>query len=196
MKVHGGALVLVHGLTEQDFKEMHDAGVWLIAEIGGGGLSDPAEVEPMLEWARKYDFFYSVHLAPPSIPGSSWVTSEAIMKLRPNKVAHTNGGSTAVSFDHIQRLMDESDIPLELVVNGNFVNFNKMMKHMNAKNELNRMVFGSDAPPARHLCRRNQPRNRQGFLSERRSGMEVHQHGHRQRSRPLWSEHRQDRSRP
>ena len=31
MKVHGGALVLVHGLTEQDFKEMHDAGVWLIA---------------------------------------------------------------------------------------------------------------------------------------------------------------------
>ena len=43
MKVHGGALVLVHGLTEQDFKEMHDAGVWLIAEIGGGGLSDPAE---------------------------------------------------------------------------------------------------------------------------------------------------------
>ena len=82
----------------------------------------------------------------PSIPGSSWVTSEAIMKLRPNKVAHTNGGSTAVSFDHIQRLMDESDIPLELVVNGNFVNFNKMMKHMNAKNELNRMVFGSDAP--------------------------------------------------
>lgn len=146
MKVHGGALVLVHGLTEQDFKEMHDAGVWLIAEIGGGGLSDPAEVEPMLEWARKYDFFYSVHLAPPSIPGSSWVTSEAIMKLRPNKVAHTNGGSTAVSFDHIQRLMDESDIPLELVVNGNFVNFNKMMKHMNAKNELNRMVFGSDAP--------------------------------------------------
>lgn len=146
LKFHGGALVLVHGLTEQDFKEMHDAGVWLIAEIGGGGLSDPAEVEPMLEWARKYNFFYSVHLAPPSIPGSSWVTSEAILKLKPNKVAHTNGGSTAVSFDHIQRLMDESDIPLELVVNGNFVNFNKMLQHMNRKNQLNRLVFGSDAP--------------------------------------------------
>ncbi len=146
LKVHGGALVLVHGLTEEDFRQMHEAGVWLIAEIGGGGLSDPAEVAPMLEWARKYHFFYSVHLAPPSIPGSSWVTSEEILKLRPNKVAHTNGGSTAVAFHHIQRLMDECDIPLELVVNGNFVNFNKMLRHMSRKGELGRLVFGSDAP--------------------------------------------------
>lgn len=146
LKVHGGALVLVHGLTEQDFKEMHEAGVWLIAEIGGGGLSDPKEVEPLLEWARKYGFFYSVHLAPPSIPGSSWVTSENILQLSPNKVAHTNGGSTGVEFSHIQRLMDESAIPLELVVNGNFPNFNKMIQHMDRKGELNRLVFGSDAP--------------------------------------------------
>lgn len=146
LKLHGGALVLVHGLTEQDFKEMSEAGVWLIAEIGGGGLSDPAEVEPMLEWARTYNFFYSVHLAPPSIPGSSWVTSEEILKLRPHKVAHTNGGSTAVSFDHIERLIDESDIALELVVNGNFVNFNRMLKTMDKKNQLHRIVMGSDAP--------------------------------------------------
>lgn len=146
LKFHGGALVLVHGLTEQDFKEMAAAGVWIIAEIGGGGLSDPAEVAPMLEWARKYDFFYSVHLAPPSIPGSSWVTSDEILKLKPNKVAHTNGGSTGVEYRHIQKLMDESDIPLELVVNGNFVNFNKMIGHLAKKGQLHRLVMGSDAP--------------------------------------------------
>ena len=146
LKFHGGALVLVHGLTEKDFKEMHDAGVWLIAEIGGGGLCDPSEVEPMLEWARKYNFFYSVHLAPPSIPGSSWVTSDNILKLKPNKVAHTNGGSTAVDYCHIERLMDESDIPIEIVVNGNFVNFNKILRHMDKKGDLKRIVMGSDSP--------------------------------------------------
>lgn len=73
MKVHGGALVLVHGLTEQDFKEMHDAGVWLIAEIGGGGLSDPAEVEPMLEWPESTtSSILSIWRPPPSPvrPGS------------------------------------------------------------------------------------------------------------------------------
>ncbi|OQB24054.1 MAG: Enamidase [Firmicutes bacterium ADurb.Bin182] len=146
LKFHGGALVLVHGLTEADFKEMHDAGVWLIAEIGGGGLSDPEEVAPMLKWAKKYGFFYSIHLAPPSIPGSSWVTSQMILDLQPNKVAHTNGGSTAVEFKHIEKLMDESKIPLELVVNGNFVNFNKILRHMDKKDQLGRIIMGSDAP--------------------------------------------------
>ncbi len=146
LKVHGGALVLVHGLTENDFKEMSEAGVWLIAEIGGGGLSDPAEVAPMLEWAKKYNFFYSIHLAPPSIPGSSWVTSDAILELKPHKVAHTNGGSTAVEYFHIERLIEECEVPLELVVNGNFVNFNRIIRALNAKDQLNRIVFGSDAP--------------------------------------------------
>ena len=123
LKMHGGAVVLVDGLTEEDFKEMSEAGVWLIAEIGGGGLSKPEKVIPMVKWARKYGFFVSCHLAPPSIPGSSWVTSDDILKIKPDKIAHFNGGSTGVSYDHIDRLIKESDAGLELVVNGNFVNF-------------------------------------------------------------------------
>ncbi|MEM3452207.1 MAG: hypothetical protein QW835_01085, partial [Candidatus Hadarchaeum sp.] len=49
LKVHGGALMLVEGLTEQDFKEMAEAGVWLIAEIGGCGLYKPKDVVPMVK---------------------------------------------------------------------------------------------------------------------------------------------------
>ncbi|KUO49776.1 MAG: hypothetical protein APF76_00595 [Desulfitibacter sp. BRH_c19] len=146
LKMHGGALVLVDGLTEQDFKEMHEAGVWIIAEIGGGGLSDPEVVKPMVEWARKYGFFVSCHLAPPSIPGSSWVTSEAILDIKPDKIAHFNGGSTGVAFEHIQKLIEESDAGLELVVNGNFVNFNKVLQILKERNELDRVILGSDAP--------------------------------------------------
>ncbi len=146
LKMHGGALVLVDGLTEKDFKEMAEAGVWIIAEIGGGGLSDPEVVKPMVAWARKYGFFVSCHLAPPSIPGSSWVTSEAILDIKPDKIAHFNGGSTGVSYDHIERLMNESDATFELVVNGNFVNFNKILQTLKAKNALDRVVLGSDAP--------------------------------------------------
>lgn len=146
LKMHGGAVVLVHGLTEQDFKEMSEAGVWLIAEIGGGGLAKPEEVIPMVRWARKYGFFVSCHLAPPSIPGSSWVTSEDILKIKPDKIAHFNGGSTGVSYDHIDRLIKESNAGLELVVNGNMVNFNKILQQLKDRNELNRVNFGSDAP--------------------------------------------------
>ncbi len=146
LKMHGGALVLVHGLKEEDFKEMSEAGVWLIAEIGGGGLAKPEDVIPMVKWARKYGFFVSCHLAPPSIPGSSWVTSDDILEIKPDKIAHFNGGSTGVSYDHIDRLIKESDAGLELVVNGNFVNFNKILQQVKGRNELHRINFGSDAP--------------------------------------------------
>ena len=146
LKMHGGALVLVDGLKEADFKEMSEAGVWLIAEIGGGGLSDPEKVIPMVEWARKYGFFISCHLAPPSIPGSSWVTSEDILKIQPDKIAHFNGGSTGVSYNHIERLIEESTAGLELVVNGNFVNFNRVLQDLKKIDGLHRINFGSDAP--------------------------------------------------
>lgn len=146
LKMRGGAVVLVHGLTENDFKEMSEAGVWLIAEIGGGGLARPEDVIPMVEWARKYGFFVSCHLAPPSIPGSSWVTSDDILKIKPDKIAHFNGGSTGVSYDHIDRLIKESSAGLELVVNGNMKNFNKILQQLKGRRELNRVNFGSDAP--------------------------------------------------
>ena len=146
LKMHGGALVLIEGFTENDFKELHEAGVWLIAEIGGGGLADPVKVIPMVKWARKYNFFVSCHLAPPSIPGSTWVTSQDILDIKPDKIAHSNGGSTGVSFDHIERLIKESDAAMELVVNGNVVNFNKILQILKGRNELNRVVLGSDAP--------------------------------------------------
>ncbi len=146
LKMHGGALVLVDGLTEADFKEMSEAGVWIIAEIGGGGLSDPKKVIPMVKWARKYGFFISCHLAPPSIPGSSWVTSQDILEIKPDKIAHFNGGSTGVSYDHIDRLIKESNAGLELVVNGNFINFNRILQDLKTRHELHRVVLGSDAP--------------------------------------------------
>jgi len=146
LKVHGGAVVLVNGLTEKDFKEMSDAGVWLIAEVGGGGLSSPAEVKPMLEWARKYNFFVSVHLAPPSIPGSSWVKADDILEIKPDKVAHSNGGSTAVAWDDVKRLIETSDVSLEMVVNGNPKTMYRMIKLLNERNQLERVVLGSDSP--------------------------------------------------
>ncbi len=146
LKVHGGAVVLVHGLEEKDFKEMHEAGVWLIAEIGGGGLSKPEEVIPMVTWARKYGFFVSCHLAPPSIPGSSWVTSEDILQIKPDKIAHFNGGSTGVDYYHIDKLIKESSAGLELVVNGNMVNFNKILQQLKERDELHRINLGSDSP--------------------------------------------------
>ena len=148
LKFHGGALVLVHGLKEEDFKEMSEAGVWLVAEIGGGGVYLPEEACPMIEWAKKYGFKISTHIGPASIPGSSPVFADIALAHNPHKYAHLNGGSTAAPWADIQRILDERDQSsyVEFVAVGNQKMADKIAAYMRDKGQLNKIVFGSDTP--------------------------------------------------
>jgi enamidase len=148
LKFHGGAVVLQKGMVEQDFKEMADAGVWLVAEIGGGGAYKPEDVVPMIKWARKYGMKISTHNGPSSIPGSSPVFSEIALAHAPDKYAHINGGSVAAPWEEIRRILDERDQSswIEFVVVGNQKMADKITRYMADKNQLDKIVFGSDTP--------------------------------------------------
>src|SRR5699024_10395427 len=50
IKVHAGALILEKGLVEEDFKQLAEQGLWLIGEIGLGGIKEPDEARPMVKW--------------------------------------------------------------------------------------------------------------------------------------------------
>ena len=144
IKVHGGGIILVHGLTEADFKEMAAAGVRLVAEIGGGGLHAPEDVAEMCNWAHKYGMLVSVHCGPPSIPGSAYVKAEDFLMLKPEKAAHLNGGSTSLPWEQIQDIIDKTDSSLELVFHSNLRIALKVVERCRERGELHRIVFGSD----------------------------------------------------
>lgn len=149
LKMHGGALVLVNGLTEEDFEEMTQAGVWLVAEIGGGGLYKPEDVAPMLEWAKKRDWFVSMHFGARSIPGSSTVTADEILSLGEeviDKIAHANGGSTAAPWEIAERLIEDTNLPLEMIHNGNHKMMHRIVRRLKERGELHRVVLGTDCP--------------------------------------------------
>jgi enamidase len=149
LKMHGGALVLVNGLTRDDFKEMADAGVWLVAEIGGGGLYRPEDIAPMLEWAKELDFFVSMHFGARSIPGSSTVSAAEILALGEgmiDKIAHANGGSTAAPWDITLQVIERTDIPLEMIHNGNHKMMHRIVRRLKERDELHRLVLGTDCP--------------------------------------------------
>ncbi len=146
-KFRGGALVLVDGLTEADFEEMAQAGVWMVAEIGGGGLYKVKDVAPMIEWAKPRGFKVSVHIGPQSIPGSSLVGSELCVAIQPDKLAHINGGSTAAPWSEIQRCIDECPkAGVEFISMGNQKMAGRIYEYLQKRNELNRVVYGSDTP--------------------------------------------------
>ena len=146
VKVHGGALILEKGLVEKDFEELKEQGVWIVGEVGLGSVKKPEDAAPMVEWAHKNGFKVQMHTGGTSIPGSSTVTADDVIRTKPDVVSHINGGPTAVSLAEIDRIMDETSFALEIVQCGNPKVADYVARRAKEKKMLNRIIFGNDAP--------------------------------------------------
>ncbi|MBU4540792.1 MAG: amidohydrolase family protein [Firmicutes bacterium] len=146
VKVHGGAIILEKGLTEADFIEMKAQGVWLVGEVGLGSVKKPEDAAPMVQWAHKHGFKVQMHTGGTSIPGSSTVTADDVIKTKPDVVSHINGGPTSISAVEADRIMDETDFAMEIVQCGNPKMADYVAKRAKEKGHLERLIFGNDAP--------------------------------------------------
>ncbi len=146
VKLHGGALILEKGLQEEDFAEMAAEGVWLVGEIGLGSVKDPEEAAQMVHWAHKYAMKVMMHTGGTSIPGSSVVTAKDVLKVQPDVASHINGGPTAPPLEEIEKLVNDTQITLEIVHCGNPKAADFAARLLYKKNELHRLIIGNDAP--------------------------------------------------
>ena len=145
-KVEGGAVILEKGLTLTDFQEMAEQGVHIVGEIGLGSVKDPEEAAPMVKWARECNMTIMMHTGGTSIPGSSTVTADMVIKTDPDIASHVNGGPTAVSFEEIETLVEKTQMALEIVHCGNPLIAVKAGKLFVEKDVLHRVIIGNDAP--------------------------------------------------
>lgn len=145
-KVRGGAVILEKGLLAEDFKEMADEGVTLVGEIGLGSVKDPAEANTMVQWARECGMKVMMHTGGTSIPGSSTVTAAMVMEADPDIASHVNGGPTAVSFDEVKKLVNDTDMAIEIVQCGNSLVAVETGKFCAENGQLHRIIIGNDAP--------------------------------------------------
>ncbi|MCG7505861.1 amidohydrolase family protein [Mesorhizobium retamae] len=146
MKIIAGAPVLEPGMTEADFKELADAGVTLIGEVGLGGVKDGPTGRQMITWARKYGMTSMTHTGGPSIPGSGRIGADIVIEVDADVIAHVNGGPTALPDDEIRRICEESTRALEIVHNGNLRTGLLVLDIARKRNELGRVVLGTDGP--------------------------------------------------
>lgn len=146
VKVYGGALILEKGLKEEDFKELKEKGVWLVGEIGLGSVKTADEAYEMVQWAKKYGMKVLMHVGGTSIPGSSTVTCEDVLKVKPDVCCHLNGGPTSIPFQEAKRIIDSTDCTIEIVHCGNPLTAYEIAKYMKEKGILRRLIIGNDAP--------------------------------------------------
>lgn len=146
VKVHAGALILEKGLVEDDFQELSEKGIWIVGEVGLGSINQPADAAPMVEWAHKYGFKVQMHSGGTSIPGSSTVTAQMVIDTNPDVVSHINGGPTALSTEEVDKLIELTDMALEIVQCGNFKIADYVLRQVKQKSKLRRLIFGNDSP--------------------------------------------------
>lgn len=146
LKVHGGAIFLVKGLTKADFEEMAREEVKVVAEIGGTGLYKYEDVKDYVRWAREAGLIVPVHFGGRSVPASAKLYADEVIALEPDVVVHINGGPTAAPTREAERLIDGTAAWLEVIHNGNYRKMYDFIILMKKRGQLHRLLIGTDSP--------------------------------------------------
>lgn len=146
VKVHAGAPVIEHGMVEQDFKDLADAGVKLLGEVGLGTVKDGKTGKQMVDWARKYGIQSTIHTGGPSIPGSGLIDADMVLETGTDVVGHINGGHTALPDDQIICLCESCKAALEIVHNGNERAALLTLNTARELDKLDQLILGTDGP--------------------------------------------------
>jgi len=146
VKVHAGAPVIEHGMVEEDFRALAEAGVRLLGEVGLGSVKDGPTARQMVAWARKHGMQSTIHTGGPSIPGSSLIDKDVVLSADTDVIGHINGGHTALPDAQIRALCEKSQRALEIVHNGNERAALFTLRTAKQLNQLHRIILGTDAP--------------------------------------------------
>ena len=119
VKVIAGAPIIEKGMVEQDFKDLSEAGVTLLGEVGLGSVKAGYEAQQMVAWARKYGIQSTIHTGGPSIPGSGLIDKDVVLEADADIIGHINGGHTSLPEAHVCELCEKSSRAIEIVHNGN-----------------------------------------------------------------------------
>lgn len=146
VKVHAGAPVIEHGMEEQDFKDLSDAGVRYLGEVGLGSVKDGKTANEMVDWARKYGIQSTIHTGGPSIPGSGLIDADMVLETGTDVVGHINGGHSALPDDQIICLCENCKAALEIVHNGNERAALLTLNTARELDKLDQIILGTDGP--------------------------------------------------
>ena len=145
MRFWAGSVILEPGLVEADFKELSDKGVWL-AKAGCGAVDTPYDYAPMVGWAKKHGMVTTVHTGGASIPGSSGIWADHLLKMQPHVSFHVNGGPAAMPDEDFPRLVNESDIALQVCTAGNLRTLLMTADLLRKADQFDRLLIATDTP--------------------------------------------------
>ncbi|MGA7327976.1 MAG: amidohydrolase family protein [Rhodomicrobium sp.] len=145
MRVIAGSVILEPGLLAADFSELAAKGVKL-AKAGFGAVKSAFEYVPLVGAARDAGLITTCHTGGSSIPGSGPVYGEHLLAIRPHVSFHINGGPTAMPDADFERVIQESDIALQVCTAGNLRTALLCAKLAQKLDAFDRFIIATDTP--------------------------------------------------
>jgi len=145
MRVHAGSLILEPGLQDADFAELRSKGVWLV-KAGFGAFNDPNDYAPLVALARKHGMKSMVHTGGASIPDSSGIWGDNLLKINPDVSYHVNGGPIAMPDADFPKLVNQSEMALQVCTAGNLRTTLLVADLLRKINRLDRLLIATDTP--------------------------------------------------
>jgi imidazolonepropionase-like amidohydrolase len=148
VKVHAGTLLLVPGLTEKDFDEIHALGIKLVKFIFYDySLLPNGEANRYVEWAHARGIKVKIHSGGVSRSGVSQVAGfDMVQKIRPDIIGHITGGPIPMPEEDIMRIAGETECFMEICTSGNYRLALSLARVVKAKNLYQRVLIGTDTP--------------------------------------------------
>ena len=145
MRVHAGSVILEPGLTEADFAEMQAQGVWL-AKAGFGNFATPYDYAPYVAMARAHGMVSMVHTGGSSIPGSTGIWADHLIRIQPDVSYHVNGGPIAMPDADFPRLVNETKVAMQVCTAGNLRTTLLVAKLLAEAGQNERLLIATDTP--------------------------------------------------
>jgi enamidase len=117
-----------------------------LAKAGFGAFASPFDYVPLIKWARDAGLITTVHTGGASIPGSSPITADHLLAMRPHVSFHVNGGPVAMPDPDFERLVKESDMALQLCTAGNLRTALLCTALVQQHGALDRLLIATDTP--------------------------------------------------
>ena len=145
MRVHAGSIILEPNLIDADFAEAAKEGVWL-AKAGFGAFVTPYEYAPYVAMARRHNMVTMVHTGGSSIPGSAGIWADHVLKMQPDVSYHVNGGPIAMPDADFPRLVNESDLAMQVCTAGNLRTTLLVAELLREADQEQRLLIATDTP--------------------------------------------------
>lgn len=145
MRVHAGSVILEPGLNDADFAEMAKEGVWL-AKAGFGNFATPYDYAPYVAMARRHAMVTMIHTGGSSIPGSTGIWADHLIKVQPDVSYHVNGGPVAMPDADFPRLVNETQVAMQVCTAGNLRTTLLVAKLLAEAGQSDRLLIATDTP--------------------------------------------------